>query len=178
MPECTRAKKALGFCHTHYARWHTHGNVNIDRPAPTEELPPPCDRGVCTGVWRVDWCNAHYRKRLRLTKAQQRYEAQLALPQVLPEVAVCKHCKVNPVPKFSASSFCSRECRKAAAPPCPFPECENKVRDIGLCSGHAHQKRAGRPLKPLVKAQAPHSSLARDEAVRVNVFEAGWSGIL
>jgi hypothetical protein len=35
--------------------------------------------------------------------------------------------------------------------PCSFPECPNRDKSRGLCTGHAYQRRQGIPLRPLLR---------------------------
>lgn len=167
VPKCDMRRFALGFCSKHYTRWQKFGHVHVDRAPPTAKLPEPCDPEVCISVaWRHGWCNTHYRRRLRILKAQARYDEQVALPPVLPLEPICKHCKVNPITHRGPQNYCSPACRQAALPNCSFKGCERKIKHFDLCTGHAMQRALKRELSPLVPQRRRNAALERDEMGR------------
>lgn len=63
---CSNPKRARGWCNLHYARWRTHGCVDvslIDRSGQKVAKVVPCKVVGCERVsLSRGWCNAHYHR--------------------------------------------------------------------------------------------------------------------
>jgi len=60
---CERARKARGWCATHWARWRKHGDVNVNL-SPKRAVKPPCKAEGCDRISRGwhGWCGKHASK--------------------------------------------------------------------------------------------------------------------
>ncbi len=65
---CTRPAKSRGWCHAHYQRWRTHGDVLEDRPL---RAAGPCSVDGCDRQrYARGLCNTHYRRLLNTGDAR------------------------------------------------------------------------------------------------------------
>jgi hypothetical protein len=66
---CDRQAKSRGWCHGHYQRWRTHGDVQATRPLRSSGT---CDARDCDRPrYARGYCNTHYRRLLATGDARE-----------------------------------------------------------------------------------------------------------